>query len=219
MRLYAIVLVALCLISTAAECQFEGLVETRNGTTDENGAVQYYPMTMWLKKGMARVDIPAFGGIPASIAIYRRDLGVIWMLEATDRSYFEMRIDDRKVGQQLPAEQEISFRKTGKTKKILTFTCEQFVSRSPGMETEIWATAALTHLVKSLSETLGGEGMGAGWNDEISRMGLFPMTSIIRTEGKVVESAEVLRVEPGSVSADRFEIPPEYKKQVIEQPR
>jgi hypothetical protein len=213
------VVLALCAVSPA-RAQFEGVVESTNATIDETGTAQRFTMTIWLRKGMARVDIPPFGGTPGSIAIYRQDRRVIWMLDPGAKSYFEIKIDekDSSGGTHAGATDASPLKRSGKTRKILTYPCDQFVGRSPEVETEIWATASLKHLARALTETLGDESMGAGWNDEVSRMGLFPMVSIIRSEGQVIESSEVTRVESVIVPAATFELPAEYRRQVVEQP-
>src|SRR5512142_1154309 len=70
--------------------QFEGIVESKNLTTDETGAFRQFTLTMWIKKDRIRVQTSAFGSTPASTMIYRGDRLVTWMLNDDDQTYFEI---------------------------------------------------------------------------------------------------------------------------------
>ncbi|HEX7574664.1 MAG TPA: DUF4412 domain-containing protein [Bacteroidota bacterium] len=194
------------------------MIESRNTTTDALGAEQQYVMTMWIKGAMAKITTSATSTTPASTMIYRSDLRVIRMLDDDNKTYFEvpqgkMKEDATAEGGGNPA----PVKKTGKTKKILGYRCEQFLINQGEAETEIWGTKDLRGLSASLARALGEEraGQGTAWNDEITKLGIFPLLANTRIEGKVVDSQEVLKIEKRSLGEDIFSLPGGYRKQSV----
>jgi hypothetical protein len=206
----------LALVPSLSLAQFEGVVTSKNLTLDESGARIEYVMTMWVKKDMVRIEIPAFGGNPAFVAIYRGDLGVSWMLDESSKTYIEMRKGDSKE----PHGTQSVLRFTKKKKNILGYPCEQVFAKDGEAETELWVTSSLKGLAQELFETLGGATAesGGGWNDEIAKRGLFPLNTSTRFEGKVIEESEIVAVKKESVDVTRFHTPGEYSRQRVEQP-
>lgn len=150
--------------------------------------------------------------------IYRSDLRVIRMLDDDNKTYFEvpqgkMKEDATAEGGGNPA----PVKKTRKTKKILGYRCEQFLISQGEAETEIWGTKDLRGLSASLARALGEEraGQGTAWNDELTKLGIFPLLANTRIEGKVVDSQEVLKIEKRSLGEDIFSLPGGYKKQSV----
>jgi hypothetical protein len=108
-------------------------------------------------------------------------------------------------------------KKTKKSQKFLGYPCDQFMVTVEGVETEIWGTKKLGPLATTINRVFagnGGEG-GKAWEDEITKMGYFPLVARTRLEGRVVESSEVTRIEERSLPADLFEIPSGYRKQGV----
>jgi hypothetical protein len=211
-------LVLLFLACGTLRAQFEGVIESRNTTTDALGAEQQYVMTMWIKGAMAKITTSATSTTPASTMIYRSDLRVIRMLDDDNKTYFEvpqgkMKEDATAEGGGNPA----PVKKTGKTKKILGYRCEQFLISQGEAETEIWGTKDLRGLSASLARALGEErvGQGTAWNDELTRLGIFPLLANTRIEGKVVDAQEVLKIEKRSLGDDIFSLPGGYRKQSV----
>jgi hypothetical protein len=149
--------------------------------------------------------------------IYRSDLRVIRMLNDDNKTYFEM--PQGKTKEDSPAElgEPAAVKKTGKTKKILGYLCQQFLIGQGEVETEIWGTKDLRGLSQSLARALGEEraGQGTAWNDELTRLGIFPLLANTRLEGKDMESQEVVRIEKRSLAEDLFSLPAGYKKQSV----
>jgi len=83
------ILVLLFLACGTLRAQFEGVIESRNRTTDELGAEQQYVMTMWIKGRCEDHDLCNVT-TPASTMIYRSDLRVIRMLDDDNKTYFEV---------------------------------------------------------------------------------------------------------------------------------
>ncbi len=197
--------------------QFEGVIESRNTTMDDTGAVQHYVMTMWIKGTMARITSSATSTGPASTMIYRSDLRVIRMLNDDNKTYFEIPQGKTKEDATAEAGQPAAVKRTGKTKKILGYRCEQFLIGQGEAETEIWGTKDLPGLSRSLARALGEEraGQGTAWNDELTRLGVFPLLATTRLEGKIMDSQEVLRIEKRPLPEDLFALPAGYKKQSV----
>jgi hypothetical protein len=98
--------------------QFEGVIESRNTTTDELGAEQQYVMTMWIKGAMAKITTSATSTTPASTMIYRSDLRMIRMLDDDNKTYFEVPQGKTKEDAAAEGGAPAPMKKTGKTKKI-----------------------------------------------------------------------------------------------------
>ena len=214
--------VATILFSVVCFCrmdaQFEGIVETRNLTTDELGSMQQFTTIMWIKKDRIRVQNTAFGNTPATTLIYRNDRHIIWMLNETDKTYFEMLQEEKpqgpESGREPSLEDKPSIGKTGRTKKILGYACEQVLLTRAEGETEIWGTKQLADLEATVAKVLGESGAeGGGWMEEVAVLGLYPLASSTRIEGKIVESQETTRIEVKDLSSDLFDLPPGFRKQ------
>ncbi len=206
------------------DAQFEGIVETRNLTTDELGSMQQFTTIMWIKKDRIRIQNAAFGNTPATTMIYRNDRHIIWMLNEADKTYFEMLQEEKPPdpgsGREPGLQDKPSIRKTGRTKKILGYVCEQVrLTRSEG-ETEIWGTKQLADLEATTSRVLGESGAeGGGWMEEVAVLGLYPLASSTRIEGKIVESQETTRIEVKDLASELFDLPPNFRNQSMEDVR
>ena len=210
-------LIALVLIFCGSlHAQFEGVVESKNTTTEESDTQQQYQMTIWVKGAMARIATSATATNPASTMIYRSDLRVIWILNEDNKSYFQVSMgksQDDAAGKEEPAK----VRRTGKSRKMLGYTCDQYLITQGDMETEIWGTKDLRALSTSLARALGEEraGQGEAWNDELTRLGIYPIVANSRIEGNVVEAQEVVKIDRRALSDDLFTLPAGYKKQSV----
>jgi hypothetical protein len=208
----------LCFRSAGA--QFEGIVESKNLTTDELGSLQQFTITMWIKKDRIRVQSSAFGNTPATTMIYRNDRHIIWMLNDEDKTYFEILQEEKpqglRSGDESRLEDKPTVRRTGRTKKILGYTCEQVLLTRGEGETEIWGTKQLSELEATTSRILGESDADAGgWMDEVARLGLYALVSSTRIEGKIIESQQTTRIEVKNLSSDLFDIPPGFRKQAV----
>jgi hypothetical protein len=174
-------------------------------------------MTMWIKGAMAKITTSATPTTPASTMIYRSDLRVIRMLDDDNKTYFEVPQGKTKEDAAADGGQPAPLKKTGKTKKILGYRCEQFLIGQGEAETEIWGTKDLRGLSAALARALGEEraGQGTAWNDELTKLGIYPLLANTRIEGKVVDSQEVLKIEKRSLGEEVFSLPGGYKKQSV----
>ena len=198
--------------------QFEGIIQSRNRSVDYGGETQEYEMTIWVKKAQVKVTVPQIGATPGSTVIYRTDSRVSWILNDQDRTYFEVALAPRQ-GMQQPTPSEPAspdkpaVTRTNKTRKILGYVCEQVMIQKGETETEIWGTKGLGDLTQMLNQSLQAESAGGEEGDLIAKMGLYPLQSVTRYEGRILESQEVTKIERKSLSNDLFRIPEGYKKQ------
>ncbi len=204
-----------------ARAQFEGVVESRNLTVDESDTPRKFSMTIWLGQGKMRVETTAIGETPASTMIYRPDRGVFWILNAEQRSYVEVLQNPEQAGSPgYPRDAETpQFRKTGKTRTIIGYRCEQYLVRRPGEETEIWGTKQLGGLLRTVNAVLAGNRQDAGgeWADELTKLGVYPLIATTKVEGKTIESQEVVKIEKRSVRSDLFDLPSGYQKETVQE--
>jgi len=208
----------LCFQSAGA--QFEGIIESKNLTTDELGSLRQFTITMWIKKDRIRVQSSAFGNTPATTMIYRNDRHIIWMLNDQDKTYFEILQEEKpqglRSGEESRLEDKPTVRRTGRTKKILGYSCEQVLLTRGEGETEIWGTKQLSELEATTSRILGqSDAEAGGWMDEVARLGLYALVSSTRIKGKIIESQETTRIEVKNLSSDLFDIPPGFRKQAV----
>jgi hypothetical protein len=214
--LFTIIMV---MVHNTAPAQFEGVVESRNLTVDEQGVEQRYVMTMRVRKDMVRVEIPPVGDMPGSTVIYRGDRKISWVLNDLEKSYFEVSlsqdVQQRSTVPDMDSAHRPVFVRTKKTRKVLGYQCEQLIVKRGESETEIWGTKALAALTAVLEGTLGRDVRGgAGYETQmIAEMGLFPLVSITRYDGKIIESQETARVEKKPVGPELFQVPAGYAKQ------
>lgn len=204
--------------ASSMQNQFEGIIQSRNRSVDYGGETQEYEMTIWVKKAQVKVTVPQIGATPGSTVIYRTDSRVSWILNDQDQTYFEVALAPRQ-GMQQPthsehaAPEKPAVTRTNKTRKILGYMCEQVMILKGETETEIWGTKGLGDLTQMLNQSLQAESAGGEEGDLIAKMGLYPLESVTRYEGRILESQEVTKIERKSLSNDLFQIPAGYKKQ------
>lgn len=199
----------------STQTPFEGIVESVNTTVDDDGMQLQYKMSMWVKGEMVKVVIAAAGDMPASTIISRADWRVAWVLNESDSTYFEVRnVDEKPSGRE---DDGSVVKRTGKKRTILGYPCEQVLVKQGEAETEIWGTADLKNVGSALARGLGQEGVASagGVNNNVSRLGLFPLVAKTRLAGKVLESSEVTRVVRKQLPADLFAMPEGFRKQRV----
>jgi hypothetical protein len=197
--------------------QFEGVVETKNVSTDEYGRAISFTMTMWIAPAGVRIGIPATGENPGVTIIGRTDRPVRWVLNDLEKTYFELPLEQPRDDDARPVE-SAGFQRTGKKKKILGFNAEQLLLTSGTMRTEIWATGDLKALVETLEMALGDRGVesGGAWGTELTRAGLFPLRALTKDGASVLESSDVTRIRRERVDLRMLELPPDYRRQGVQ---
>ncbi len=206
--------------ATPTFAQFEGVVESQNLTTGDEGNLLKFTITMWIKNDRMRVETGPIGTTPATTMIYRRDRKIVWMLNDEERSFFEILQNDTglpgdTVARATPSGESLI--KTGKKKKLLGYPCDLFVIRNHDQVTELWGTRSLAGLMETTSRVLGIETDEdvPSWNRELRRLGMYTLSVRTKVGGKVVEAQDISKIEQRTVDEERFELPEGYKKQVI----
>jgi len=174
-------------------------------------------MTIWVRRDMIKIRIPDIGAMPGSTVIYRHDRKMSWVINDAEKTYFEVSLASQQP-EEMQRDQDPDkprVERTKRTRKILGYSCEQVVLRRGESETEIWGTGGLGDLSARLDSLLGGAQTGSSGGDQelLAQLRLFPLISITRYEGKVIESQEVTKIERRQLGADLFTIPADYKKQ------
>lgn len=216
-----LVIIVQVIVSAVATAQFEGIVESKNLTTDETGEPREFVMTMLVKKDMIKIQTSSVGSTPASTMIYRSDRHLVWMLNDDDKTFFEIQQESSIERIQTPQQEDITHKpiRTGKVKKILGYSCSQIVFKRPGEETNIWATKDLGNLFHAISKALGEEPTETlnDWTNELTKMGFFPLVSSTKIDGVVVEAQEVTKIEKKVLSENLFDLPPGYRRQRLDE--
>ena len=213
---------ALLLSVIVSHAQFEGVVETKNLTRDEMGKPNEFVMTMWIKKDMVKVTNSAIGSAPGTTMIYRNDKKAMWILNDESKTYYSIPQEtsgrEPRPPQTNPAVGKLGIKRTRKVRRILGYPAEQILVTRDGQRTEIWGTKKLRDLSVTLSNALGDRqsGAGDGLTGEITKMGLFPLTSSTVIRGKVAESQEVTKIEPRTLTPEVFEVPPTYMEERVD---
>ncbi len=105
---------------------------------------------------------------------------------------------------------DINKLKTGKTKKILGYNCEQWIINNDDEVTEVWVTNELGNFITMDSPM--GKGYSPAWSTYLQNNGFFPM-KVISNNGKSV--FEVIEVDKKSLNDTIFSPPSNYKKMTI----
>jgi len=199
--------------------QFEGIVETTNLTRDDMGKPQEFVMTMWIKKDMVKVTHSALGSSFGSTMVYRTDRHERWILNEENKTYFSISQDSVEISAGVPDQQQRAdphtVKRTGKTRKILGYPAEQVLVRQNDVTTEIWGTKKLRDLARTISRAFGVQASqdDGGWTQELMKMGLFPLMSTTRLNGKVAESQTVTKIESRVLPEELFSVPAGYRRE------
>ncbi len=100
--------------------------------------------------------------------------------------------------------------RTGKTKKILGYNCEQWIINNKDGNMEIWVTNELGNFITMDGPM--GKVYSPAWSTYLQNNGFFPM-KVISNNGKSV--FEVIEVDKKSLSDAIFSPPSNYKKMTI----
>lgn len=108
---------------------------------------------------------------------------------------------------------------TGKTEKILGYTCTQFIIKDGEKTTEMWLASGLGMFMGmgGGGNPFGGHGRGSAavpskWEALLKGGAVFPMRVVTHdASGRVTERMEVTKIEQGGVSDEDFAPPPGYR--------
>jgi hypothetical protein len=206
---------------TFAASAFEGKVTLT--ITGEKG--RPVDMNFTMKGKRQRIDT-AVEGHQGSIIMDMEKLEML-MLMPEQKMYMVIPIKqavDKAVATGNDKAANVDVERTGKTEKILGYTCDQILVKDTekGTVTELWVASDLG-MFMGLGSGGGNPMMGGGrkgggaaaakWEEALKGKGGFPLRMISRdAAGKQVSKMEATKIEPGSQSESLF-VPPEgYQK-------
>lgn len=148
------------------------------------------------------------------------------MLMPEQKTYMVMPIKQPAVDQAAKnVESNTDVQRTGKTEKILGYTCDQILvtDKTKGTVTEIWVANDLGTFMGLGSGGGGGGGMfgshknsgpaAAKWEEVLKGKGGFPLRVISRDGGgKQTFKMEATKIEPGPQPESLFAPPADYEK-------
>ena len=220
---------AVILFSAAsARAQFEGAIGmTVRSYYEADSAEVLYVMSV--KNDMMAVTTT---GGPAQAQggsfIIRGDKRVMWIVNDEAKSYVEFPlIDDTTAKKPSPAKGNRDagplLKRSGKSKKILGYQCDEWTGSNEEESTSIWASAKMGKVYDGLFKSLNqlnrseeGAQTGSDWQAELVRLKLFPLSITTRRDGAIYETQEVTSISSKPVPASAFEPPAKYEKQTME---
>jgi hypothetical protein len=207
--------------------QFEGSIQMRVRSFYEAETTQV-AYVMSVKNDMVAVTTTGDGkGQEGGNFIIRGDKKLMWLLNEPQKSYVEFPLIEDTTAKDQPKppadpNHQPSLRKTGKSKKILGYQCDEYVGVMEDESSIIWACAKLGRvydgLFRSLNQMGAGEepSQGGGWQAELVKLKLFPMSITTMRNGTLAETQEVAKITPGKLPASTFEPPAGYQKVSME---
>jgi hypothetical protein len=200
-----------------AQDGFEGKIKFKITSDDEEMFMDYFIKSDKLRMEMGEHNEAAF--------IHTGESSLVLMHE--DKMYMDL---DNSIFSKLPGmtdmedesdendPQEFDFEKfrTGKTKTILGYECEQwiFTDEEDEGEVEVWVTDELSDFM--LMKSPMGAGYSPGWSNSVNNSGFFPMLVITRDDDNEVTSRfEATEVNKQSLDDDLFAPPSDYSEMKI----
>lgn len=200
----AILFTTLCIVSMPGSARaqaFEGTVAYK--ITTEEGTI---PMTYMVKGNNVRVEMEGRQGMKAVLLIDTKDNKTIMLMEKM-KMYMEMpTMPPPNMDESKP---EVT--KTGKTRKILGYTCQQILVKEGDKSGEVWVTKELGKFQMFKMGGPRGQNEDEVWQKLIGEEGGFPLLAITKESGKELSRMEATNVEKKSLDNALFKIPEGYK--------
>lgn len=220
---YFFILTTIAFILTGnVVAQFEGVMDMKVTGAGE-GKDESMMYTMAIKKNLMSTEIKNRDATEeAGKFIFRGDRQVIWILNDQEKSYLEISLKDdgkseKNKKERKDREHPAKVKKTGNKVTILGYVCEEVVIEGEEEVTHIWGTPKLGDLygtmMKSFAEMAGPEEESPGWDDEIAKLGMFPLKVISKEDDKIIMTQEVTKIEQKKIPESAFDVPKDYKKQ------
>ena len=208
--------------------QFEGEIDmkmTYGSQSDQKESL----VALFIKKQMLALKMRSelVGERDATI-IYREDKKMLWIINAKNKSVFEIPMTKEMAGmgstalkKGLDKSHKMSISKTGKTETILGYMCDGFFIDTGSDVQEIYGTSKLADLyegfMKAFSQSSmgGNDWAGADVKDEMAKLKIFPLKTIIRHDGKIISTNEVTKIKDKKIASSFFDFPLGYEKQSL----
>jgi len=158
--------------------------------------------------------------------IYRGEEKLLLIINDAGKSYLELAADSGNsafIGNRMKGtDKPVSVRKTGKTKEILNYKCEEVIAEEDSSLIDLWGTPELAGIyggfMNAFARMQGQSSAGSpgGWQSEMLRLKLFPLQSAKTRNHELVESQEVTKIDKHPLGQAMFNPPEGYTKQSIE---
>lgn len=220
-RVLASVLLFLCcaVTNSVAGTPFEGKVVYKIKTQDEN-----MDMTIYAKENKSRMEFATHGQVMSMIMDSQAKKMYMVMDEQKMAMSISMDIADVATTESHKehSNSNVMPKKTGKTKTILGYTCEQWEMRGDdGSVVELWSSKDMGSFPGFMNKgpMTGASGFDLSSIKEFSEMqSIFPMLIIVKDKsGKEALHMEATAIEKKSLSNSMFTVPTGYH--VMEMPK
>jgi hypothetical protein len=207
--------------------QFEGELALRV-TTRQYGLPNEMLVNLFIKGEDVAFHVQSARQPQKGMIIYHAEDHLLWIINDEEKTYLELEADSESAalvgnrmdlaGHQGPA----TVRKTGKTKTILGYKCEEVMVEEDSSIIDLWGNAELASIYGGFMKAFArmqGPGGGAaqgGWQEEMLKLGLFPLQSTRSRHGEVIESQDVTKIDPRALDSAMFRPPSGYARQAIE---
>ena len=187
--------------------QFQGKVTfqvTENGKTEN---ISYFVKGNKFKIQPTQADVSGMGEM-----IYDADKKVMIVLMKQQKMYMEMPLDmSDEMSNDNSTDYEY-FIKTGESKEIKGYTCDQFKFKDGNKTGFAWMTKDLGPFL-FMGNPEGGNKSQSKWQKEIMEEGYFPMLVEEETSnGKLNKVFEIIDLKPMVLEDDVFSIPAGFSK-------
>jgi len=201
---------------------FEGMISQKETNTMVGEEPEVTMSTIHVKNNMICMEDGK-----GNSYIVRPEKKVMWLVLNGQKAYVELEFDSamlEDIPDELSGEEEApsSLKKTGVTKIINGFQCEQVIesNESGGNVTEYWVTnkKSLKQVLLSLSNVMAnvmGEDSESGIDGNASELDGIPILTITRYFDSESIS-EIVSIVEKPIPEDKFNIPAGYKKITLE---
>ncbi|MDI6765976.1 MAG: DUF4412 domain-containing protein [Bacteroidota bacterium] len=215
------------MLSGISVAQFEGVMEMKTVLYDE-GRSEEILYTMIIKKNliMTRIKNPAKEKQEGSF-IFRGDKQLLWVINDEDKSYLEISTKDegkptKSIVSDSIGKSKLSVKQTGKKETMLGYECVEVIIEGENEEINIWGTKKFGNFYEDLMKSFGditGRGdveFDVTWENELSKLKLFPLKIVIKENGNIVQQQEVMKISAKNIPLSTFQVPKGYKKEKID---
>ncbi|MEX1140501.1 MAG: DUF4412 domain-containing protein [Bacteroidota bacterium] len=182
---------------------FEGVIAFSIKGPDESKTLQY------LTKGeMVRIEFEQMPGMAMAVVVNSKT-GSSFVLMTESKMFMEMNLKDMSAPE--ASKKDIDFQKTGKTRNIAGYSCEQILMKQDGAEVEMWVTKGLGTFVSNFNAGAESPAMKK-IEKELTSKGYFPLLMISKSPGQGESRMEAISVTRKQLARNLFAVPDGFTK-------
>lgn len=200
--LFVLTMVFISLTAANPQTKFEGKLVIEQKDNGVTSTVNYY-----VKGQRVRLDMNSESG--EGSVIFDKAIKKMLMIMPSMKMYMELPFDSTW-NYSSDEDSVTDFIKTGKTKMINGYECEEWTVKEEGKTSEAWMTKQLGSIF------FFGSSMGSKpkskWEQEILGSGYFPMFAVQKdSNGNQTNSFRVKSIEKKNLEDSFFTVPADYK--------